>query len=129
AWEFSPERELQAHALIARPSNRESSVQLTSPGHRVTSMTPFSCLGAPKRRPEHGSVQNLELNVRFFPFRERTRFGFKSSKGLFGVLIALLILENIKIRMLNPLFWPRFGVSDRHPQNAWPKCSPNSLGR
>jgi hypothetical protein len=36
-------------------------------------MTPFSCLGALKRRPEHGSVQNLELNVRFFPFRERTR--------------------------------------------------------
>ena len=26
-----------------------------------------------KKRPEHDSVQNLELNVRFFPFRERIR--------------------------------------------------------
>jgi hypothetical protein len=36
-------------------------------------MTSLSCRGALKRRPEHDSVQNLELNVRFFPFRERTR--------------------------------------------------------
>ena len=57
-------------------------------------MTPFRCRGALKRRPEHGSVQNLELNVRFFPFRERTRkmqvgdLGQFPCAGVYAVIAA-----------------------------------------